>query len=390
VAQAEFLDLLSSDPQLKDVYEFAGELGAMDMSTPVRLRFTDGSETLVVPMMSPVPDEMAFVLKLSGPRDASLLLTFDDSGVSLFNRQGGLSYGSEIGDAIFWGDAGSCMRADCIEACFEKKIGEWLGDMVVDNILNYLFGGLWDILKSGVACRTWIDCILRSCDDPLKSAVECLSSLPLVGYAVDIEACVIECLFNPSAYAGPNGTCEPPTNGDEGGPTIAVAHDPNRKFGPHGNVAAGQKLDYKVEYENEGEGSAFAVFVTDTLDESLDESTLKIGPVMDVATDKQIGGVGTYNPGTRTITWFVGQVDPGQGGYAEFSVNVRADAPAGAEIINVGTVYFPSALEETKTNTIVSTVAPADSVNAVDSPSIAELSLLARAWLESDRVNVGW
>jgi uncharacterized repeat protein (TIGR01451 family) len=143
----------------------------------------------------------------------------------------------------------------------------------------------------------------------------------------------------------------------DGCPTvITTARDPNRKTGPQGNVVPGQKLDYKVEYENEGEGIAFGVYFTDTLDEDVDDSTLEIGPVIDVHTGLQIAPPGIYIPATRTIIWFVGQVDPNQGGYADFSVNVKPDAADGTEIINFSTVYFPSVPEATRTNAIVSTV----------------------------------
>jgi uncharacterized protein DUF11 len=138
--------------------------------------------------------------------------------------------------------------------------------------------------------------------------------------------------------------------------TIAVAHDPNIKYGPEGNVSPGQKLDYRVEYENEGEGIAFGVYFTDTLDEDLDESTLEIGQVRSTGDDTVIAEAGIYHPSTRTITWFAGEVGPGEGGYADFSVNVRSDAEPGTEIINYGTVYFPSVPEETRTNGIVSIV----------------------------------
>ncbi|MCX5638015.1 MAG: hypothetical protein NTX52_10050, partial [Planctomycetota bacterium] len=137
---------------------------------------------------------------------------------------------------------------------------------------------------------------------------------------------------------------------------VAVARDPNRKLGPDGRVLPGDKLQYRVEYENEGEGIAFGVYFTDTLDEDLNEATLEIGPVIDVNSGVQIAPPGTYNPATRTITWFVGQVDPNRGGCADFSVNVKPDAPHGTEIINFATVYFPSVPEATRTNGVVSIV----------------------------------
>src|SRR3990170_4342124 len=140
------------------------------------------------------------------------------------------------------------------------------------------------------------------------------------------------------------------------GPTINTAHDPNIKYGPEGAVSAGQKLDYTVEYENEGEGTAYGVYFTDTLDEDLDDSTLEIGSVKSTKDGSIIASAGTYNSKTRTINWFVGEVGPGEGGYAELSVNVKGGAPKETEIINYGTVYFPSVPETTRTNAIVSTI----------------------------------
>ncbi len=137
---------------------------------------------------------------------------------------------------------------------------------------------------------------------------------------------------------------------------VVIAHDPNIKYGPEGNVLLGQKMNYKIEYENEGEGIAFGVYFTDTLDEDLDESALQIGPVVSTKDGSVIAPAGTYNPLTRTITWFVGEVGPKEGGCAEFSMNVKTYAPEGSEVINFATVYFPSALEAICTNGIVNKI----------------------------------
>jgi len=137
---------------------------------------------------------------------------------------------------------------------------------------------------------------------------------------------------------------------------ISVARDPNIKYGPEGYVLPGQELDYKVEYENEGKGIAFGVYFTDTLDEDLNASTLEIGPVISALDGSIIADPGAYNPSTRTITWLVGEVVPGEGGYANFSAKVRNDASEYTEIINYATVYFPSVPETTRTNAIVSVV----------------------------------
>ncbi|MCG2794931.1 MAG: IPT/TIG domain-containing protein, partial [Actinomycetia bacterium] len=156
---------------------------------------------------------------------------------------------------------------------------------------------------------------------------------------------------------------------DHGQQTIVAASDPNIKYGPQGVIEAGEKLDYKVEYENEGEGIAFGVYVTDVLDEDSDDSTLEIGPVYDVETGEQVAPPGTYYPQTRTITWTIGEVGPGQGGYSEFSVNVRDDAPRGTEVINYATVYFPSVPEVTPTNAIVSYIPFEPSIDSINPTS---------------------
>ena len=137
---------------------------------------------------------------------------------------------------------------------------------------------------------------------------------------------------------------------------VTVARDPNILYGPEPYITPGQTLNYTAEFENEGEGIAFGVYFTDTLDDDLDDSTLEIGAVFSTFDGSEISPPGTYNPSTRTITWFAGEVGPEEGGYANFSVNVRSDAEEGTEVISYATVFFPSVPEETRTNVIISIV----------------------------------
>jgi len=137
---------------------------------------------------------------------------------------------------------------------------------------------------------------------------------------------------------------------------VLVAKDPNIKYGPEGNVTRGQTLDYMIEYENEGKGVAYGVYFTDILDTNLDDSTLKIGPLKSKTDNSVIAPPGIYNPATRTITWFAGEVGPGEGGYTELWINVRDDALHKTAILNYATVYFPSVPEITLTNGIISLV----------------------------------
>ncbi len=137
---------------------------------------------------------------------------------------------------------------------------------------------------------------------------------------------------------------------------VRVGVDPNIKYGTEGNVTLGQQLNYTIEFENEGSGIAFGVYFTDELSENLNDATLQIGPVKSASDGSVMALPGIYNPETRTITWLAGTIGPGEGGYTNISINVRNDLPHGTEIINYGTVFFPSVPEITRTNGIIAMV----------------------------------
>ena len=158
------------------------------------------------------------------------------------------------------------------------------------------------------------------------------------------------------ATSSSSAKCVEPVNEAVQNSIVWTGKDPNAKYGQEGRVTAGQQQDYRVEFENVGDGIAYGVYYTDTLDENLDDTSLQIGPVYSTAPDHSlIAPAGTYNPATRTITWMVGEVGSKQGGYANYTINIK-DVPDGTEIINYATVYFPSVPEITKTNAILSIV----------------------------------
>ena len=130
---------------------------------------------------------------------------------------------------------------------------------------------------------------------------------------------------------------------------VRRAKDPNAKRGPAGDMLAGDTFDYTVEYENVGEGIAYGVFITDTLSDLFDDSTLSLG------------GNGSYSPGSRMIFWEVGDLppkgEPGSKGEVNFSVKLKAGTPDGATVSNQAVVFFPSVPEETPTNSVLNTVA---------------------------------
>ena len=129
-----------------------------------------------------------------------------------------------------------------------------------------------------------------------------------------------------------------------------IAHDPNAKHGVDGEVLPGQLITYTLEYENEGFGTAYGVFVADELDEDFDDTTL-------VMSDD-----GTYIPTSRTLLWKIGNLNPvgqvGSSGFVTFTVGISDTVPFGTVIFNQATVYFPSAQEETPTNPVINIVQP--------------------------------
>jgi uncharacterized repeat protein (TIGR01451 family) len=126
---------------------------------------------------------------------------------------------------------------------------------------------------------------------------------------------------------------------------FVYAHDPNAKsVDVPGDVLPGQNLTYTLEYENEGTGTAFGVFILDELDANLNEATLVVN------------NNGDYSDAARLLSWDIGELDPGEQGAVTFSVDVKDSLPSGTEIINIADVHFPSADEITPTNPVVTVV----------------------------------
>ncbi len=151
------------------------------------------------------------------------------------------------------------------------------------------------------------------------------------------------------------------------------ARDPNEIIvSPEGNVQPGERLNYTINYENEGEGIAYGIYITDTLEEDLDDSTL------------ELNNIGEYDSKTRTIKWFIGELGSKQKGSVSFSVKVKQDAQDKAEVINFATVYFPSVPEETRTNGVVNKVSLyIDNVAPVTTISVSPVANEA-GWHNSD------
>ena len=134
--------------------------------------------------------------------------------------------------------------------------------------------------------------------------------------------------------------------------TLNVPKDPNAKYGVYGAAQAAvlpdQTLEYKITCENEGSGTAYGVYILDTLSQHLDKTTLNLG------------GKGQYSAALRQASWDIGDLAPkgSQGSKAErsFTIKPKAGLPNGTEILNQGIVYFPSVPETTPTNVVINTI----------------------------------
>jgi uncharacterized repeat protein (TIGR01451 family) len=128
---------------------------------------------------------------------------------------------------------------------------------------------------------------------------------------------------------------------------ISTARDPNAKSVSPEFAEPGDTLDFTVEFENEGEGTAYGVYVVDRLDDHLDDSTLTFPTELPALVDSY-----TYHPEDRTIVWYIDEVGPGEGSQLPYSIAVKNDSPPDYVVTNFATVYFPSVPEETNTNVV--------------------------------------
>jgi hypothetical protein len=115
--------------------------------------------------------------------------------------------------------------------------------------------------------------------------------------------------------------------------------DPPVNLAGYGFTAAGRKMTYTIHYENVGNADALDVKVIDGLDPDLDDSTLVI----------RNGGV--YDEASRSLVWIDPVLPPSTPREVSFDVNVRADAPPGTRVRNVGTILFPNAEPPSRVDT---------------------------------------
>lgn len=159
----------------------------------------------------------------------------------------------------------------------------------------------------------------------------------------------VTCAFDQCCIPGVG--CGSVANGGNCRPElIGQAHDPNEIRGPDSDVVPGQWMSYTISYENMGSGRAYGVFVS-----------AQLAPVFDPAT-LQLGSNATFYPDQRQIVWDIGELAPngqtGSTGSVTMTARLRSDLTTGTVVAQQATVYFPSAGEETPTNTWINIVNP--------------------------------
>jgi len=408
LTQQELEAELAADPELDALYQHAVGLGYSEPMYPGKKNITGGPTITQVTMLDLTAEDVLFLTRVD---DMSVLGRYTARGLSIYDLTGGLSFDSFDGSLQTWGSWASsgsgsnktAGRTDCY--CWGNCITtlrNWRKSMTDKGVLWKMCAGcVFDHAMTGdqTICQpcmvpvsdsfAWNELVNRCVETCRQNpAAFCCSPGELKVFCKDNRIYSRFCLTHetwgdpflvedcnlytiPSGQPCPKyslvGSCQELVDNEaecvadfiaSSGADIEIclAHDPNIKYGPERTVEPGEQLDYQVEFENMGEGTAYGVYFTDMLDGDLDESTMSIGPVKDVASGAVIAPPGTYDPASRTVSWFVGAVVGHAGGYADLSVGVRPDTPRGSEIINFGTVYFPSVPEETRTNAILSMI----------------------------------
>jgi len=138
--------------------------------------------------------------------------------------------------------------------------------------------------------------------------------------------------------------------------------DPNDKLtrpegcGPFGNIARGEKITYKIRFQNVGGTPARHVVILDTLDVDLDITTLKILKSSDAITGVQVIPDNVLVITFEDINLPDSLSDPiGSQGFVIFSIQPKGNLPNGTEITNRAGVIFglnPPVITNTTLNTI--------------------------------------
>ena len=137
-------------------------------------------------------------------------------------------------------------------------------------------------------------------------------------------------------------------------------------------------LIYPIHFENIGTIAARDVFVTDTLDPALDESTLNILTAQGAS----------YNPSTRTLRWDLLNINlpPGKSGNVLFAAKPQQSTPSGTVIRNKATIMFESfsSLDTNQVVTVIDTTPPSCAMSPL--PASSTTPTFPLSWAGTDAV----
>ncbi|MBN1889244.1 MAG: right-handed parallel beta-helix repeat-containing protein [Thermoflexales bacterium] len=397
LSQAQVNAERSSYPDLDTLYSQALGDGFV-FGAASRLAASTGAVITQVVLLQPDQHAVMYVRRQGSQVRAS---TFGPTLYAVRDARGGMEWDLQLNRVDYWGSwapAASLLSARAPGGllasgeCFFNCINEHLPAWVVTNKIKAI-----GVIVDAGECYDCIQGDSSACAD----CGAALSGVPGVGESIDTLRCGSDCLADPDSHICTEDkiSCEgsslfswmgsnsykivrcrnghydslpgyvPCTYGDkcvEGKgcvdcaeqPSVCkqqttrihVALDPNAKYGPGADLLPGQRLTYTITYENEGDGTAYGVFVADELSQHLDESSL----VLDAG--------GKFLTGTRILVWQVGDLSPkgqaGSKGQLSFSVRLKDDLPGGTVIVNQAVVHFPSVPEKTPTNPVVNVVHP--------------------------------
>lgn len=136
----------------------------------------------------------------------------------------------------------------------------------------------------------------------------------------------------------------PPPPPPPGSPALAVT---KTSVPPSGSVVEpGAQIVYTLSYDNTGTAAASGVVLSDTLPADLDYTT------------GSASNGGTYDTGTRTLSWSLGSLAAGSNGLVTFTAQVAQTATDGEQLHNVGVLTAPGITDPSNSDDIGVTLPP--------------------------------
>jgi uncharacterized repeat protein (TIGR01451 family) len=339
----------------------------------------------------------------------ALAATLEGNTFVMRDGSGGMRWDMPTDVKTYWGSwaTDAWLDAAAVPESFSPRACEGAGccmkNCLAEVALTAVVGKIHKILNAALNVKACVEAAQAGTPDALaECAAGLIEKAPFLGEIAGVVKCAASCAGDPNSQdcKGPLVTCEAPwydlyrwigvphktvyecgSNGcylpkpnfipcafgekcvpgrgcvdcGEGNVdckehTVAVARDPNAKYGPAGELLPGQHVTYTITYENEGAGQAYGVFIIDALSRHFDPASV-------AAT-----GGASYDAATRLLSWDIGELapkgQPGSAGAVTVTVRLTGGLASGTAIVNQADVYFPSVPEKTPTNAVINVIRP--------------------------------